>query len=276
MIKKTCLFVLVITIIMAYNTTHPSIEKRSMIHSPANKASVNCSHQQTYQQHVAQYYSSCCQQQKKGPRGKRGHHGKRGPTGVTGPTGATGATGAANLFDELFINAPMMTNMVAATPNTFFSVTYGTPTALEAWELPSPLFTEATPIGTQFIIPDTLDRTQPVTLTIHCFNMIEEASGNIKLQIQADYKANGEELGINSPSGGYAETLLTNSIPIVDPTGSAALRYFTTTISLDPSLMINKTWCTIVTTLVLTGDDDDYEGSIFLTALSVKYTKTST
>lgn len=213
-------------------------------------------------------YASCgdncdvqCPQGKRGKRGKRGHR------------GATGATGASNLTDELFMNAPMITNMTAGTPNTFFSATYGTPTVLEAWELLSPVFTTTLPLGTQFIIPSSLDTTQPVTLTIHCLNIIQEASGSVRLQVQTDYKANGEQLGTSSPSGGYAETILTSPIAITDPTGFAAIRYFTLTVSLNPLLMAGKTWGDIVVTRVLTGNDDDYNASIFLAALSVNYTK---
>ncbi len=213
-----------------------------------------------------------------GSTGPTGPTGATGITGATGPTGATGATGTVLplvLTDELFINAPMMTNVIAETPNTFFTNIYGTPTVLEAWELITPLFSTSNPIGTQFIIPAALDRTQPVTLTIHCFNVQLEAFGAVRFEIQTDYKGNGEEFGSAAPATGYAETLFTNDIPIVDPVQFPNGRYFTTTVALDPTLLIGKTWAELVVTRVLTTGDDDYQGSIFLTAFSVQYTRTN-
>lgn len=226
---------------------------------------------------------SCCSPifDCQGPRGKRGKRGKRGYTGPTGSTGATGpagvagatgATGPGSLIDELFINAYMMTNTIAQTPDTFFTATYGTPSVLAAWALINP-FDGITPVGTQFIIPSTLDATQPVTLTIHCFNIPLEAFGDVRFQVQIDYKANGEDFGANPPSNGYSETLLSADYPIIDPLFSPNGRYFTVTIPLNGALIAGKTWSELVITRTPTISGDNYQGAIFLSAVSIQYTK---
>jgi hypothetical protein len=172
------------------------------------------------------------------------------------------------------MNAPMMTNSTANTPNTYFSLTYGTGTPLEAWEMDLAGFGTAVPIGSQFIIPSSLDTTQPVTVTLHCFSGLLEGTGNVRFQVQTDYKANGQELG--SGVGGYAETLLTASVPVVAPANGNDLVYFTLTVSLTPALLAGATWADIVAIRVLTGNDDDYVAPVFLTAFSVNYTNVNT
>ncbi len=207
------------------------------------------------------------------PRGKRGKHGKRGKTGATGATGATGPIAPFNLRDELFINALMMTNTIAGTPDTFFTDVYGTPTILSAWGLTSP-FDVNNPIGTQFVIPSTLDTTQPVVLVIHCFNVRLEAFGEVRFQVQIDYKGDGQEFGANPPANGYSETLFTGNIPVIDPVNPPNARYFMVTVPLNGALMAGKTWSELVLSRVATTDDNDYQGPVFLTAFSIQYTKT--
>jgi len=220
---------------------------------------------------IKEYQStSCCSPTFDCPRGKRGRRGRRGRTGATG---ATGPIAPFNLRDELFINASMMTDMIGSTPNTFFTAIYGTPTVLSAWELVNP-FDPENPIGMQFVIPSTLDATQPVTLTIHCFNLLLEAFGDVRFEVQIDYKSNGEEFGANLPATGYAETLFSGDIPIIDPIFSPNGRYFTVTIPLNAALMAGKTWSELVVSRVPTTNNNNYQGSIFLTAFSIQYTKT--
>jgi len=207
-----------------------------------------------------------------GPTGATGNTGPTGTTGPTGSTGSTGATGPGNLIDELFINAFMMTNTIAQTPDTFFTATYGTPTVLAAWALINP-FDGITPVGTQFIIPSTLDATQPVTLTIHCFSIPLEAFGDVRFQVQIDYKANGEDFGANPPANGYSETLLSGDYTVVDALSSPNSKYFTTTIPLNGTLIAGKTWSELVITRTPTISGDNYQGPIFLSAVSIQYTK---
>lgn len=97
---------------------------------------------------------------------------KRGPTGTTGSTGVTGATGPIapfNLRDELFINAPMIQTQLEKHPIQFLSMSMAPNSAFSLGAIQS--FCISSTIGTQFIIPNTLDTTQPVTLIIHCFSV---------------------------------------------------------------------------------------------------------
>jgi hypothetical protein len=227
---------------------------------------------------IKQYQSrSCCPSVvdcNKGPRGKRGKRGKRGRTGVTGITGATGPIAPFNLRDELFINAPMMTNIIGETPDTIFTDVYGVPTVLSAWAVVGP-FDPINPIGTQFIIPNTLDVTQPVTLIIHCFNIILEAFGDVRFQVQIDYKGNGQDFGINPPANGYSETLLSGDYTVINPLLAPNGRYFTIAIPLNPALMAGKTWSELVLNRIPTISTNNYQGPVFLTAFSIQYTKTN-
>ena len=139
--------------------------------------------------------------------------------------------------------------------------------------MPFPQPTSNPAFGTQFLIPINLDRTQPVSLTMHFFNPIGEGTGDIRLQIQADYMQTAEIIGISFPATGYDETFQTGNLPVINPVGADNLRYFTVTVSLNPALMVNKTWAVVVLTRIFTTNDNDFPGPIFLTGLSVRYTR---
>lgn len=212
-----------------------------------------------------------------GATGQTGSTGTTGSTGPTGPTGATGATGVTNLFDELFINAPMMVNEVGETPDTIFTTTYGPQTTIDAWRMQ--LGGDSSPanvVGAQFIIPSNLDATQPVTLILHCFNqLIPSLTGAVQFFVTTDYKSFDEEFGIVAPATGYAEELFTNEYTIIDPI-STNLRYFTISIALNPALINGKTWGFVAINRNPTSIGTDYEGAIFLTATSIQYTRIGT
>ena len=235
----------------------------------------------------------CCEKER-GPRGRRGKKGRRGhtgptgatgatgltgPTGATGTTGATGATGAAGtLLDELFINAPMMYDINGLNPVKLFNNVYGSNTVFDVWQnfpSSSPLINF---IGTQFVIPSTIDITQPITLTRHCFNqrVPEVPVGDVAFQIQTDYKSFQEELGILAPATGYAETIISPDITLINPI-SGNLRYFTVSVPLNGLLIDSNTWANvvIVRTTPSSGGNNEYIASTYLTALSVQYTKLS-
>ena len=213
-----------------------------------------------------------------GPTGATGATGDTGPTGATGatgdtgPTGATGATGPVNFTDELFINAEMMANIDGTNPDSNLTAAYISPASpLFAWIMRIPNESPADIIGAQFVIPNTLDRTQPVTLIIHCFSLIDPFNfGDVQLQVNADYKASGEALGSAAPETGYAETVSTGIHTIIAEPASTNLRYFTLTVSLDPTLMIGKTWGFLNLLRVFPGPDANI---MYLTELSIQYTK---
>ncbi len=208
-----------------------------------------------------------------GATGATGATGNTGATGATGSTGATGATGVTNLTDELFINAFMMTNAVGETADTIFLNTYGLQTTVNAWQMYSAGDSnDANVVGAQFVIPTTLDTTQPVTLIIHCFNqLVPSAAGDVQFRVRTDYKADGEELGDLAPATGYAQTIITTPHTISDPAGTN-LRYFTFTVSLNPALLTGATWGFIAIDRVAPTGLDYFE-PIYLTELSIQYTK---
>ena len=219
-------------------------------------------------------FQSVCLQGPRGPRGKRGH------TGKVGPTGSTGATGPISFTDELFINADMMIDGDGTpTPNALFSNTYGSfNTPLDAWRL---IVGEGTTsIGAQYVIPSTLDTTQPVTLILHCFQAqgLPDDTGDVQFQIQLDYKSTGQLIGNVPPATGYAHTVLSDvftvTTPIVDP--DTNLLYFTisTQTPIDQTLMTGCTWGFINVTRLAVGSGFDGE-PIYLTAISLQYTKTN-
>lgn len=216
---------------------------------------------------------NCCNVvQCPGPRGPKGKRGKRGHQGPTGATGATGTVG--NLIDEIFINAHMMSDDSGLNPNMSFFGVYGATTILDAWRMTVIGFDsdENNSIGAQFVIPSALDGTQPVILTIHCFNAYidETLPGEVAFEVLADYKSSTEEVGIFPPATGFTETLVTENYLITYPT-PGNLRYFTLSIPLDGALMAGNTWGN----LTLRRLDVGYVLPIFLTALSIQYTKTN-
>ena len=248
-----------------------NIFKKAMLKKISRKS---CDHNQkcNYNQ-TCNNKPTCC---KPGPKGKKGHKGDTGPQGqqgIQGPQGPQGIPGPSTFSDELFINAPMMTDTFASTPNTSFNITYGDGTSIEAWVM---VFGgdsgSANIVGTQFIIPSNIDATQPVTLTLHCFNrVIPGTLGNVQFLVQTDYKAHNEQVGNTFPLTGFAESITTNVYTIIDPL-SPNIRYFSLTISLNPSLMTGKRWGYISVNRVPT-EDPNYIDPIYLTEISIQYTK---
>jgi hypothetical protein len=215
----------------------------------------------------------------RGPRGKPGHRGRQGVTGATGATGPAALCG----LNSLFINAPMMTDEFGnSNPDITFANTYGpstsftTPT-VTAWNMIITFFPQS-PKTMQFIIPDDMDTTQPITLTLHCFNNFNvEATGRVAFQVQADYKSDGEEIGTSAPATGFAETLLTADHVVVDPTGFGTnqqnIRYFTLSVPLNGALIAGNTWAYLDVLRVAPAINQDYSASVYLTAVSIDYTR---
>lgn len=211
----------------------------------------------------------------RGPRGYKGNRGPRGPRGRRGPA----ATSCG--LNYLFINAPMMTDYSGANPDITFYNVYGpattttTPT-VTAWMMYGS-FLDPRPIVMQFVFPNDMDTTQPVTLTLHCLNNFNvEAIGFVSFQVQADYKSNGEEIGVLSPATGFAETLVTPNHLIVDPNiddDEANLSYFTTSVPLNGSLIAGNTWGNLAIKRIQPGEEFDYSARVYLTAVSIEYTR---
>lgn len=224
-----------------------------------------------------------------GPQGATGSQGLPGPQGggTTGATGATGATGSCG-NGSFFLNPYTMLQQEGNFPGTVSTTTvpdrefggvyggsYNAP-RFSAWILPeAPTGIDSLTqhfIGTQFIIPDDLDRTQPVLLDFHL--LIEQfgETGNAQLQLQADYKTNGAELGNNAPAGGFAQTILTGDFPIIEPIDEDNLRHIVITVPLNNALMFDNDWGYFLITRT-EADDDDYDDDIYLSSIGVRYTR---
>jgi hypothetical protein len=220
------------------------------------------------------FIQNCC---KKGPRGKRGHRGHQGATGSTGSTGATGITGATgpgNILDELFINAEMMNDNSALGPDTSLFVygDVGTSTPITAWAM-NPFSENPNSIGAQCPLPATLDTTQPVTLIIHCYNNNGEVPSlaEVAFQIQADYKGNYQQIGVDAPATGYSETIFSGDFAVIKPDGNNVM-HFIIPVSLNPALMANANWINITLTRSATAGTE-YPIALFLAALAIQYSK---
>ena len=103
----------------------------------------------------------------------------------------------------------MMTNISGSTPNNIFTNVYGGGSdIIQSWAVN---LDEV--IGTQFVIPSTLDGTQPVTLTLHRFSIRISTEGliggDVRWQLQSDYQTPGNQVGSTPPGTGLAETLTT-------------------------------------------------------------------
>jgi hypothetical protein len=220
----------------------------------------NDKHNDCNDKHNDHSCDKCC-------RGKRGKRGERGRRGRNAPI---------LLTEELFVNAPQITNQDGGTPDISFALTYGIPTVLEAWTMPFPLVTGNPAFGSQFLIPINLDRTEPVSLTLHFFNAAEDASGDVRFLVQTDYMETTEIIGISLPADGYAQTLQTGNIPVLNPAGANNLRYFTATVDLNGALMVNKTWAVVVVTRILTTNVNDFVAPVYLTGISMRYTRATT
>jgi len=211
-----------------------------------------------------------------GATGPTGTIGNTGATGATGSTGATGATGAdASLLDELFINAPMMYDINGLNPVRIFDTLYGPNTLFDVWQMFRSSESPSTnSIATQFVIPSTLDSSQPITLILHCFSRFvdEIGNGDVRFQVQADYKSFQQEVGILAPATGYAETIASPDYAVIDPT-PGNLMYFTVSLPLNGALVNGNTWGNLVIQRIVPISTIEYFGSTYLAAISIHYTR---
>ena len=221
-----------------------------------------------------------------GATGATGATGPTGPTGATGVTGPTGPCGTASIF----INAYMMFQQdgdsglgVSTTtePDMEFSGVYGgsynTP-RISAWDLPQPplISSNAHRISTQFTVPEDLDNTQPVFLDYHL--LIDDGDTDTdefaQLRLQANYIAAGVEFGNNPPATGFTiETVDSGNFLITPPTDTDNLRHQVVTIQLNNAAMAPNFWAYLCVTRIDADDADEYDASIFLSAITVRYSR---
>ncbi len=207
----------------------------------------------------------------RGPRGPRGHHGDRGPRGHRGPRGTSGSCG----LNELFLNANMLTGIDAEaglqSPLLFSPYGPNNLTAfVAAWAMFPSTFVDSYTVGANFDIPQDLDITKPVTVVLHFLVALQESPGNqAKIQLQADYKNSGDELG--APVPGFADTQVSVDFTITEPTISTNLRQISIPISLDIT-KITGPWA-IIQVRRIAPASNEYSNAIYLSTISVQYSR---
>jgi hypothetical protein len=208
----------------------------------------------------------------RGPRGKKGPRGDRGPRGRRGKQGLCG-------LNELFLNANMMTGINALddlgllSPVLFFP--YGpefSTASVNGWELQPDIGVVRYTVGANFDIPIDLDRTQPVTVVLHFLvQQFGDPGNQAKIQLQADYKNNDQELGALPPATGFADTQVSPDFTIVEPINPANLEQVSISIPLDTS-KITGDWA-ILQIKRIAPASNEYINSFYLSTISVQYTR---
>jgi hypothetical protein len=208
----------------------------------------------------------CCKRGKQGPRGRRG---PRGRDGVCAGLG------------ELFINAQMMSWTPGEItrifpPNNFYPLFPPLGTFIYTWTLfNSTISSGLPPVGAVFKIPVDLDRTQPVTVVVHCLvNSLEQATGDqAKIQVNMDYQPDNGVLGSTPPATGFADTQVSPDFTVTQPVpiGSDNRSQISTSIVLDQT-QIDGEWAFIgikrIAPVV-----DEFSGTLFLSTVSVQYSR---
>ncbi len=223
-----------------------------------------------------------------GPQGVTGSQGIPGPLGPTGPTGATGATGGCGI-GCFFLNAYTMLEQegnfpgavsTTTVPDREFGGVYGgsyNAPRFSAWILPpSPTgidFLTQHFIGTEFVIPNDLDTTQPVFLDFHLLYEQFDETGDAQLQVQADYVSNGEEFGNNPPAAGFAQTVVSGDFTVIEPVDSDNLRHVIITVPLNGALMADNDWGFFLMTRINPDSENEYDADIYLSLIAVRYTR---
>lgn len=215
-----------------------------------------------------------------GATGATGPTSATGATGVTGPSGATGATGAVGGcgVSELFLNANQLTGITTEigplVPILFYPYGLNDQTAsVNGWELTPDEFVEVRfTVGANFDIPNDLDTTKPVTVILHLLVAQLEALGNqAKIQLQADYKNSGDELGAAPPATGFADTQVSADFTVTEPVAATNLVQISVPISLDPT-KITGPWAILQMRRIVPAAND-YSETIYLSTISVQYTR---
>ena len=215
-----------------------------------------------------------------GPTGATGAAGAIGATGATGATGSIGVTGATGPFNcgpnELFTNALMMYSLNASNPTATPLAVYGTNFPyVPGWDFaPSganPYLGSAVNID----IPFDLDNTQPVTLVVHFLVPVpgSPSTGTVaKIQARAAYASSGQLVGVVPPAPGFTEIALSPDFTITEPIIVGEFREISTTISLT-SALITGDWAFISFERIVPLVGTEYNKSIFLTSISLQYSR---
>lgn len=169
--------------------------------------------------------------------------------------------------------------------------------ALNAWPLmPVNLVEILSPVDVAFAVP--LDFVASGTVQIDLHLLVDYTplldlllppvhSGNIELQLQFDFKGNGEKLGINvSPVFGFAETIKTGNFFVEEPTfdgttelgidipaANQSLILYVIRVTLpDSSLVAAKDWAHVaITRIDDTFEEGNYPGTAYLSEVTVNY-----
>ncbi len=231
-----------------------------------------------------------------------------GATGATGVCDCTGETGD-NLV-MLAFNANTMQVDGVTVPASIFEFRYANAVidntvplvpfgpALNAWPLlPINLVETLLPVDVVFAVP--LDFVASGTVQVDVHILVDYTPildvilpithfGNIELQLQFDFKGQGEELGENAccPPFGFAETIQTGNFFVTEPTFDGAtvlgidipaanqrLRHYVISVILpDSSLVAAQDWAHVaITRIDDTLVEGNYPGTVYLSEVVVNY-----
>ena len=243
-----------------------------------------------------------------GPTGAAGLIGVTGPTGATGNTGATGPTGATGAtgisgtcgIGSIFINPYMILQQdgngipipggttTTTTPDQLFGSgvgadhpVFGTSAnepEMSMWKLPQAVGNNQDDyhiMGAQFIVPQDLDNTQPVTLDYHLFILAEGQTANevAAMNVQAVYVPNNTNFGTTGGAGGFSESVTSPDFIVVEPiTPPTRLHHQVVTVPLNNALMAPGDWAflSILRSIPL---GTEYGASFYLGGLQINYSR---
>lgn len=223
--------------------------------------------------------SNCCTTQCPGPQGPRGKRGKRGRRGRTGATGVAGTGGEGCFFiNQYSIAQQQMTDgfVINFDPDSaFLAYPLTSPgVVVTAWHLPPFLLDLTILYLAPFVVPSDLDTTQPVFLDFHLFFAEEEfAPGTAALEVLAQYTGNGVEFGSNPPATGFVETVTSADFAVTPPADLENLVSAIVTVQLDGALMAGNDTGDLVIYRVAPTTGTQYNGSIYLDSIAVRYTR---
>ena len=95
----------------------------------------------------------------------------------------------------------------------------------------------------------------------------------MQLRVQADYRTNTGVFGAIA-TGSFSEVVLSGDFAVVEPTGDPDnLRHQVVTITLNNGLMTNNGWAYLSMSRVDPDSEQEYEDSIYLSAIAIRYTR---
>jgi hypothetical protein len=213
-----------------------------------------------------------------GATGATGSTGATGVTGATGPigatgsgaTGATGATGVASCgLGELFLDGPMLS---AATSSALLSAFTLNNAVIFGWPM-MPSFGSVIAVGGVFDLPVDMDITVPVTIVVHMLvDSIALPGTEAELGLTLDVVPNNGLVGDTTPA--TAPIAFDSPVFTVTPAIPAlSLNYRQIEVSMTVDLSATVGTWAFLTVERIAPTTDEYTGPLYLTSISVQYSR---